>query len=236
MPPRPETFAMQQSETLPLRTNRYPHARLFPLPPPSHANWSSLSWLDLVAKRRTCRRFKDLGLPAASLGAILYSAYGLMAPLPCSDGGDLVRRPSPSAGATYPLEIYVALNHSDDPPSGLYHYSSSDHALAQLSTHSPAQSLERMCLQGESVSSAPLVMIISAVFGRTTAKYGDRGYRYILLEAGHVAQTIALAAASLGLNTLPIGGFVDDKIDAWIGLDGVNQSACYLIGVGEPVL
>ena len=234
-PPRPEVFAAPQSKPRSVKPNRYPHAQVFRLPSFDDADWISLSWLGLISKRRSYRQFETRALPLTSLAAILHSAYGVTRASPNIAANDHERRHSPSAGALFPLEIYAALNYTDTPPPGLYHYSSGDHALAQLAALDPAKVLQRSCLDGATIGSAPLILIIAAAFGQTTAKYGDRGYRYILLEAGHVAQTITLAAVSLGLATLPIGGFNDDKINAWIGLDGVNEAVCYMIGIGEPV-
>ena len=226
-PQSPKAFALDELHPTPVNANKYPHAPSFALPTWAQAEWGAESLPGLVAKRRTHRKFESRALPQASLAALLHCAYGV-ADCP------LERRHVPSAGALFPLEIYIALNYSMTPPAGLYHYSPSDHALAQLNNTVPTKILAQSLPEGADISAAPMVVVITAGFGKTTAKYGDRGYRYILLEAGHVAQNISLTAVALGLATFPVGGFYDDKINAWLGLDGVNQAACYLIGIGHP--
>lgn len=225
----PTAFALGQVNPAPVQRKKYPHAPSFALPPWEQADWEPATLAHWVAKRRTHRKFESRALPIASLAALLHCAYGVT-------DSPHQRRHVPSAGALFPLEIYTALNYSVTPPPGLYHYEPGDHALAQLNANEPAKMLARSFLEGADISAAPLVVVIAAVFGKTTAKYGDRGYRYILLEAGHVAQNIALAAVALDLATFPVGGFYDDKVNAWLGLDGVNEAACYMIGIGAPVV
>lgn len=226
-PVLPTAFSLGKVSPAPVQRRRYPHTPSFALPFWEQADWKPASLAQWAVKRRTHRAFESRPLPMTSLAALLYCAYGLAE-------GQIQRRPAPSAGALFPLEIYAALNYSTTPPPGLYHYAAGDHALAQLGTEEPAKLLAESFLEGADISTAPVIVVIAAAFGRTTAKYGDRGYRYILLEAGHVAQNIALAAVSLGLATFPIGGFYDDKINAWLGLDGVNEAVCYMIGIGAP--
>lgn len=211
------------------RHKRFPQAPSFALPPWEQAGWATTNLAHLIAQRRTFRNLRAQALPHASLSALLHCANGLAL-------GQPHRRAVPSAGALFPLEIYVAANACPPLPPGLYHYGPGDHALAQLDTRPPAPLLKQGCLDGGDLSAAPVVLLIAAVLGRTTAKYGDRGYRYILLEAGHMAQNIALAATALGLATFPVGGFLDDPINAWLGVDGVNEVACYLIGIGTPAV
>jgi len=225
----PGAFALAHVNPAPVQRKKYPHAPSFALPPWEQADWQPGALAQWVAKRRTQRKFEFCALPMGSLAALLHCAYGGPADSPHQG------RPAPSAGALFPLEIYAALNYSVTPPPGLYHYGPGDHALAQLNADEPAKMLAYSFLEGADISAAPVVVVIAAVFGKTTAKYGDRGYRYILLEAGHVAQNIALAAVALGLATFPVGGFYDDKVNAWLGLDGVNEAACYMIGIGAPV-
>lgn len=227
-PQLPRTFAQGQANPALVQPKKYPHAPSFALPPWEQADWEPSPLAKWVAKRRTHRKFESRAIPMTSLAAILNCAYGLA-------DSPHQRRHVPSAGALFPLEIYTALNYSVTPPPGLYHYDPGCQALAQLNANEPSKMLAHSFLDGADISAAPLVVVIAAVFGKTTTKYGDRGYRYILLEAGHVAQNIALAAVALGLATFPVGGFYDDEINACFGLDGVNEAACYMIGIGAPV-
>lgn len=227
-PQVPRVFAPGQENPAPVQPKKYPNAPSFALPPWEQADFEPASLVQCVTNRRTHRKFESRPLPVASLAALLHCAYGLT-------NRQHQRHQVPSAGALFPLEIYTALNYSMTPPPGLYHYSPGDHALGQLNANEPARMLAHSFLEGADISAAPLIVVIAAAFGRTTAKYGDRGYRYILLEAGHVAQNIALAAVALDLATFPVGGFYDDKVNAWLGLDGVNEAACYMIGIGAPI-
>lgn len=227
-PVLPRAFALGEVNPTPIQRKRYPHAPSFALPPWEQADWDPASLAQLIARRQTHRRFESRALPVTSLAALLHCAYGFA-------DSPHQHRHAPSAGALFPLEIYTALNYSATLPPGLYHYGPSDHSLAQLDANEPTKMLAQSSLEGADISTAPLVVVIAAVFGKTTAKYGDRGYRYILLEAGHVAQDIALAAVALGLATFPVGGFYDDKVNAWLGLDGVNEAACYMMGIGVPI-
>ena len=210
---------------------RFPNAPITPLPPPEAAPWREVSWMDLVSRRRTNRNFKPSSLGMESISAMLHCAYRSITRHQPSDLSHT--RPSPSAGALYPLEVYVAINHSDTSGFGLYHYDADRHRIARLSDDLPSGILQEICLDGAALHDAALVLIVTARFGYTTSKYGDRGYRYVLLEAGHVAQTVMLTATALGLASFPVGGFIDDRVNEWLGVDGVNEATCYMIGVGE---
>ena len=136
-------------------------------------------------------------------------------------------RTTPSAGALYPLELYM-LN-----SSGLYHYDVTKHELRQRSRANLTQSLWRAALAQEAISDAPAVFVITAVYGRTARKYGDRAKRYVHVEAGHAAQNMLLQAVALGLAGVPIGAFDDDGVREVLDLPA-NESPVYLIPIGHP--
>jgi SagB-type dehydrogenase family enzyme len=141
-------------------------------------------------------------------------------------------RTAPSAGALYPLDVYVAVRKVEGVPQGLHHYDPDRHALAELLLGDPASHLAAVLIDPAHVHAAVWV-ILAASFQRSRVKYGLRAFRFVLLEAGHIAQNVLLAAAALNLTALPIGGFFDSRLDAFLMLDGLNESALYLIAVGS---
>jgi len=189
-----------------------------PLPTPAVSGDVSLE--AVLAGRRSVREFSDRPLAAAELGQLLWAAQGITDPRGY--------RTAPSAGALYPLEIYVAT------AGGLYHYVPARHALVVVGGSDVRQALVEAALRQEAVSQAPAVFVIAAVYERTAAKYGaERSPRYVHLEAGHAAQNILLQAVTLGLGAVPIGAFDDEAIQEAMGLPAEEQPL-YLIPVGRP--
>jgi SagB-type dehydrogenase family enzyme len=137
----------------------------------------------------------------------------------------------PSAGALYPLELYVAAATVRGLVPGLYHFQPFRHSLSFLAP------LEWSLLRSALVDPSPLdtsavLVVVIAVFWRSRIKYGLRGYRFALLEAGHLVQTIQLAATHLGLHALPVGGFFDRRLDQFLGIDGLDEAAVYAVALG----
>ncbi len=189
-----------------------------PLPTPAMSGDVSLE--AALAGRRSVREFSDRPLAAAELGQLLWAAQGITDPRGY--------RTAPSAGALYPLEIYVAT------AGGLYHYQPARHALAVVGLSDVRQALYEAALRQEAVSRAPAVFVIAAVYERTAVKYGaERSPRYVHLEAGHAAQNVLLQAVALGLGAVPIGAFDDGAIQEAMGLPAEEQPL-YLIPVGRP--
>jgi SagB-type dehydrogenase family enzyme len=98
----------------------------------------------------------------------------------------------------------------------------------------PAALVSRLFLDQAWAAEASVVLVLSAVCARSTAKYGDRGYRYLLLEAGHVAQNVVLAATGLGLGVVNLGGFLDDELSGLLKLDPESETVLYGAAVGQP--
>jgi SagB-type dehydrogenase family enzyme len=142
------------------------------------------------------------------------------------------RRTVPSGGALYPLELYLLARHVDGLDAGVYHYDPPRHGLCRLAGLS-TEELERLTPFPELLVPAALVLLVTAVFWRTRFKYGLRGYRFSLLEAGHVGQNALLAAWSLGLAAVPVGGVYDGRVEALLGVDGVDESLVYVLSVGR---
>jgi SagB-type dehydrogenase family enzyme len=203
---------------------RLPSAQSIALPPPE------LPPLDLsqaIAARRTSREFGDRSLSLPALAGILHAAYGVTA-----TRGRFAYRSVPSGGALFPLELYLGVARVDDLEPGVYHFDPLRRVLEPLAGTSPDTLGEILLVD---VSGRPaLTLLIAATFNRNRFKYGLRGYRFALYEAGHVAQNALLACVALGLAALPVGGFFDQQLDDLLGLDGVNESTLYPICIGPP--
>ena len=140
----------------------------------------------------------------------------------------------PSGGALYPLEIFFHTTHVGALEAGLYHFNPMQNRLRLLRYGDNSRRLSDALVQRNLAVDASLIVFITAVFERSVFKYGDRGYRFVLLEAGHVAQNLALTATGMGLGCLNVGGFADRQIDDLLGLDGIDHSTIYLAAVGAP--
>lgn len=180
---------------------------------------SDVSLEEALLRRRSVREFTGERLTLEQLSQLLWAAQGITAEW----GG----RTAPSAGALYPLEVYVAT------PDGLYHYLAEGHRAQVLSTLDLRDALARAALGQGAVADAPAVFVIAAVYERTAVKYGARAERYVHLEAGHVAQNILLQAVALGLAGVPIGAFDDGDVQRVLALQP-DQAPLYLIPVGHP--
>lgn len=187
----------------------------------------------LIHDRQSCRAFAERPLAAAALGALLGGAYGVTAALDGSDGPWLTRA-VPSAGGLYPLELYVVTRHVEGVPDGLHHYHVLDHGLELLRSGDLRRELGRCLLGQHECAGANVVCLFTAVFERTLRKYGARGYRYALLEAGHAAQNLCLLAVERGLGSICLGGFADTRLNRCLGVDGVEEAALYGVAIGHP--
>jgi SagB-type dehydrogenase family enzyme len=187
---------------------------------------SGLSVEKTIAKRRSERNFSRKPMSLAELSHILYYSGGITDKRSGS-------RASPSAGATYPLEVYPVINNVEGLPLGIYRYLIESHELELTREGDFRRGMAQAALEQRMLIEANVVLVLSAVFERTTRRYRERGHRYILLEAGHVAQNTCLVATSMGLGTCAIGAFYDDEFNRLLGLDGRKESVLYLVAVGK---
>jgi len=179
----------------------------------------AFSLKETLAQRRSVRSFTEEELSLEEISQLLWAAQGLTA----AWGG----RTAPSAGALYPLEVYVAT------ANGLYHYVPQGHEVIIESHDDLRQALWKAGLKQDAIRDAPAVFVIAAVYERTAKKYGDRAERYVKLEAGHACQNILLQAVALHLGAVPIGAFYDDQLQAALSLPP-DHEPLYLIPVGHP--
>lgn len=189
---------------------------------PSPVLDSRMSIEKALSQRRSVRDFKDQALNIEQISQLLWAAQGITA--------DWGGRTSPSAGATYPIEIYIVVNNSENLSPGLYHYENRNHLLQLIKKGLLAQNLSQACLGQQSIQEAPVSIIITAVFQRTAKRYGERAERYVFMEAGHVGQNIYLQAESLGLGTVVIGAFHDVQVKEVLG---IQEDVLYIMPVGK---
>ncbi|MGE5272945.1 MAG: SagB/ThcOx family dehydrogenase [Verrucomicrobiota bacterium] len=190
----------------------------------------------VIARRRSQRTFGAGPIPRDVLAALLHAGYGVTGALDAQDDRPpLPLRAVPSGGALYPLEVYVGVLRVGGLEPGLYHFDPLSASLELLRTGLTGEELARLSTYPGVASSCAVLVLLTAIFGRTRFKYGLRGYRFALLEAGHAAQNVVLAASAVGLASVPLGAFYDRRTDAFLRLDGVNESTLYTIAVGrEP--
>jgi SagB-type dehydrogenase family enzyme len=185
--------------------------------------------IEVLKSRSSVRSFSRKPLTVAELSFLLWASTGIRAK---KEG--YAFRTAPSAGALYPIETYLAVNNVEDLPNGLYHYSIKFNGLEELKVGELGEKLAHSALDQEMCSRAPVVFIWTAVFSRSKWKYRQRAYRYVYLDAGHIAQNLALSAASIGLGSCQLGAFFDDEVNSILELDGREESAIYLTVVGNP--
>jgi len=190
--------------------------------------------LELLAARESCREYELRNMPLETLSTILKCAYGITRTFQLPKVGGAYFRTVPSAGGLFPLEVYVLAREVNGVIDGIYHYSLRDHSLALLREGRWFAELDRVMIPAPFIRNANLIFFLSAVFKRTQKKYGPRGYRYILLEAGHVAQNLCLVATEQKLGSLCMGGYSDSKLNRFLGFDGVDEAVVYSVAVGYP--
>lgn len=188
------------------------------LPKPSLEGKISLE--ESIVQRRSQRQFKQKELNWEQIGQLLWAAQGIT-----TSRGGFHLRSAPSAGALYPAEIYLLTR------EGLFHYLPQGHQLEVLGTKDLRMALADSSWGQETISQAPLDIIICAVYSRVTAKYGQRGIRYVHIEIGHIAQNIHLQAAALGLSSVPIGAFDDAAVKKILSLPK-DHEPLYIIPIG----
>jgi SagB-type dehydrogenase family enzyme len=193
------------------------------------------SLVEAIESRQSCRRFTQIGMKLETLAKLLRSGYGAISLR--YETGSWARwgRAVPSAGGLYPLEIYVATRQVEQLADAVYHYNPVEQQLERLQDCNPANVMKAI-LYPEFLEGANLLLILSAVFHRTMKKYGPRGYRYTLLEAGHCAQNICLLAAESGLGSLCLGGFDDKVMNRALDLNERREAVIYCLGVGYPAI
>ncbi|MCX8041224.1 MAG: SagB/ThcOx family dehydrogenase [Thermodesulfobacteriaceae bacterium] len=182
----------------------------------------NISLEEALSKRRSVREFATTPLTLQEVSQLLWAAQGITSPW----GG----RTAPSAGALYPLEIYLVAGQVKNLPSGIYKYQPKDHSLLRISEGDKREEVWKAALKQPWVKNAPVIFIFTAVYQRTTQKYGERGIRYVHIETGHAAQNLLLQAVALDLVGVPVGAFYDEVLKKTLN---IKEDPLYIISIGK---
>jgi len=190
---------------------------------------ASTSLHDAIKRRQSVRGYRALPIGIESLGYLLWASTGIV-----RQHGGYQFRTAPSAGALYPIETYLVVNRVKELDAGVYHYAIDRGVLETLKKGNCQSAVSEAALDQQMCSDAAVVFVWTAIFERSKWKYGQRAYRYIYLDAGHIAENLALAAVSLGLGSCQIGALFDDEANRLVDVDGVDESVVYMSVVGVP--
>lgn len=218
-------YMKELHETLPF--DGYPMVELpLPLKP------LAVSLDAAIEGRRSVRKLVPKPIDLSQLATLFHYGYGINR----ENKGTLFPRSFrvvPSGGALYPLELFFYAALVEGLEAGLYHYNPLNNCLRFLRDGISAKRISEIVIQPEIAVGASLIIFITAVFERSIFKYRDRGYRFILIEAGHVAQNLNLVSHALGLASVNIGGFLDRQVDSFLALDGITHSTIYMMAMGD---
>jgi SagB-type dehydrogenase family enzyme len=185
--------------------------------------------IEILKKRKSIRSFSDKELSLEHLSFLLWATNGISH----IDRG-FEFRTAPSAGALYPIETYLTINNVKGLDKGIYHYHVKTHRLELLKKGDFGKVTAYAALDQEMCAAAPVVFIWTAIFERSKWKYGQRAYRYVYLDAGHIAENLALAAESTDLGTCQIAALYDDEVNSILEIDGTVESVIYMSVAGYP--
>ncbi len=221
-PPQPSPSPMPSPPPAPPLSQPLAAGSTVKLPEPRLKGTVSLE--ETLLKRRSVRDYADVALTLEEVSQLLWAGQGITD----TRGG----RTAPSAGATYPLEVYLVSGNVQSLAAGIYKYNPKKHELIKVSDGDVRAKLADAALVQTFVAAASIDIVIAAVYERTTWRYGDRGIRYVHIEVGHAAQNICLEAVALGLATVPVGAFHDDRVKSVLGLPA-NEVPIYILPVGR---
>ncbi len=205
---------------------KYPSAKHIDLP----YSWKlhEARIVPLIQKRRSLRKYGTGNLGLEELSFLLWAAQGVTA-----KAGNMLFRTTPSAGALYPIETYFSVHNVKDLESGLYHFDVEKFMLNVLIDSYVGDQVSKACLNQGFVAKSAVTFIWTATYRRSMSKYGDRGLRYIFLEAGHICQNVLTAAEALNCGGCPVAAFFDDEINEILGVDDDRETAIYVLSIGK---
>jgi SagB-type dehydrogenase family enzyme len=208
---------------------RYPQAGKIPLP----RTWilAEDHLTPLLQHRRSLRKYSTEPISLEHLAFLLWASQGIT-----GQAGNYLFRTAPSAGALYPVETYISAHSIQGLAAGLYHFDAEHFALDRLTEQDEAEAVAQACLDQKFLARAAVVFLWTGVFRRAMSKYGDRGMRYILLDAGHICQNVLIATGSVGCGGCPIGAFYDNELNDLLQIDGEEESILYAASVGGKIL
>lgn len=199
-----------------------PTGELIKLPSPQIKGTVSLE--EAIKNRRSIREYADLPLALSEISQLLWAAQGITS----ESGG----RSAPSAGALYPLEVYLVVGNVQNLAIGIYRYIPAEHAVYRIKDNDARAELAKVALSQAAVSDGAIDIVITAVYERLASRYGERATRYAQLEAGHAAQNVCLEATALNLGSVTIGAFDDSQVRNVLDAPA-NETPLYIIPVGK---
>ena len=199
-----------------------PQSAIIDLPEPQYD--SDVSIEQSLLWRRSIRSYTGESLTLPQVAQLLWAAQGVTDPTGF--------RTAPSAGALYPLELYVVAGDVQDLSPGVYRYEPLEHRLVRTVEGDKRVELADAALGQYFVGEGAIVIVFTAIYERTTGKYGDRGIRYVHMEVGHAAQNLCLQAAAMGLGVVTVGAFYDEEVGELLDLPG-DEQPLYVIPVGR---
>jgi SagB-type dehydrogenase family enzyme len=224
----PGVYSEAEADAMMCAYKRYrlrPSVALLPL---EELDLPNVQLVDTIRARRTVRSFSEEPLTLNDVSVLLALSAGIT-----GQSGRQLLRAAPSAGALYPIETYLSVRNVTGVEPGLYHFDWPDHALTRLGD-AAADAVSRVCCWQPQAAQSAVVVFLAGMVQRTVKKYGDRGLRYVLLDAGHQAENLWLAATAMGLGCMTTGGFFDDEANDLFRLDGLAESMLYVAFIGHP--
>lgn len=197
--------------------------KVIKLPLPKYDSETSVE--KALLERRSVRSYKDEPLTLSEVSQLLWAAQGITEK-------EYGLRTAPSAGALYPLEVYVVTGNVNDLPVGVYKYKPQNHELMKVTEGDKRIELYHASLSQDPIKNAPVTFVFTGVYERTTGKYGERGVRYVHIEVGHAAQNVYLQATSLDLGNVVIGAFDDSQVKKALGIPE-EEEPLYVVPVGK---
>ncbi len=193
------------------------------LPGPRY--YSDISVEEAILERRSWRDYLPEAISIGDLSQLLWAAQGITGP-------NRYMRSAPSAGGTYPLEVYVVAGRVEGLEAGVYHYNPGEHSITRIRTGDFREELQAAGLDQKWIGNGAVDLVFTAVYERTESRYGERGVRYAHLEAGHAAQNVYLQAVSLYLGTVAVGAFNDTGVIGVLNATP-DETPLYIMPVGR---
>lgn len=208
---------------------KYPEACQVELPKNWELNEARIT--PLLQNRRSLRKYSTDAIKFEELAFMLWASQGITA-----KSGNYTFRSAPSGGALYPVETYLCVNNVDGLLPGLYHYDVEGFSLDVLREEDISKAVAKAFLDQKFMATAGVIFLWTAVIRRCMSKYGNRGMRYIFLDAGHICENLLLAAEATACGACPVAAFYDDEVNELIGLDPAEETIVYSASIGKKIV
>ncbi len=218
-------LAIAQVETF----KEYPEAEKVELPRTWQLTEARIT--PLFQNRRSLRKYEQEPVKLEELAFMLWASQGITA-----KSGNYSFRTTPSGGALYPVETYISVNNITDLAPGLYHFDARNFSLHRLSNRESGEAVAAACLDQKFMANSAVIFLWSAVIRRCMNKYGNRGMRYVFLDAGHICQNLLVAAEATGCGACPVAAFYDDEVNELLALDPEEETMLYAASVGKKIV